>query len=310
MKIKTIKKIDYDGDVYNLRIKDGKDILNNYFANDICVSNCHKAKAKTLTDILEKTFGHATYRVGFSGTFPEDQSAEKLTIEQNVGPTLLTVKATELMKKGLISHVKIKALILQHEDKDFAANVFAIKKRGGGKKAYELEKKYAQNSEKRVAFINKLVDRFKNNSLILFHNIEYGETIYNYLRNNCIGKNIYYIDGKVNAENRKRIKQIMDETTGNVNILVASFGTLSTGVNIKAINNIVFADSFKSDQIIRQSIGRGLRLHDEKAKLIVFDLVDQFHHAYKNTLFNHYKVRKDKIYTKQGFPLDEIKIVI
>jgi len=91
---------------------------------------------------------------------------------------------------------------------------------------------------------------------------------------------------------------------------VASFGTLSTGVNIKAINNIVFADSFKSDQIIRQSIGRGLRLHDEKSKLIVFDLVDQFHHSYKGTLFNHYKTRKDKIYTKQGFPLDEIKIVI
>lgn len=310
MKIKNIKKINYSGDVYNLRIKEGNNILNNYYANNLCVSNCHKAKAKTLTDILERTFGNAEYRVGFSGTFPDKDTAELQTIESNVGPILLTVKATELMKKGLISNIKIKALILQYEDKDFASNVFAIKKRGGGKKAYDLEKKYAQNSKKRLSFINKLVDRFKNNSLLLFHNIEYGQEIYNYLRSNCIGKNIYYIDGSVDAAKRTSIKKIMEDTSGNVNILVASFGTLSTGVNIKAINNIVFADSFKSDQIIRQSIGRGLRLHDEKQKLIVFDLVDQFHHAYKNTLYNHYQVRKEKIYNKQGFPLDEIKIVI
>ena len=93
-------------------------------------------------------------------------------------------------------------------------------------------------------------------------------------------------------------------------MLPIEYGTLSTGVNIKAINNIVFCDSYKSQKIVRQSIGRGLRLHDEKQKLIVFDLVDQFHHAYKGTLYNHFISRKNEIYKKQGFPLDEIKIVI
>ena len=37
MKIKSIKKIDYKEDVYNLHIKDN----HNYFASNHCVSNCH-----------------------------------------------------------------------------------------------------------------------------------------------------------------------------------------------------------------------------------------------------------------------------
>lgn len=37
MKIKSIKKIDYKEDVFNLHIKDN----HNYFANNHCVSNCH-----------------------------------------------------------------------------------------------------------------------------------------------------------------------------------------------------------------------------------------------------------------------------
>jgi len=190
----------------------------------VATDEAHTAKARLIGSILEKTFGSAEYRIGMSGTYPEKDTAELQTIESMIGPILLTIKATELMEKGLISHVKIKALILQHEDKDFASNVFAIKQRGGGKKAYDLEKKYAQHSEKRVLFINKLVDRFKNNSLVLFHNIEYGEKIYNYLRNNCIGKNIYYIDGSVDSATRKRIKKEMENTQKEVKYTILNFG--------------------------------------------------------------------------------------
>jgi type I site-specific restriction endonuclease len=97
----------------------------------------------------------------------------------------------------------------------------------------------------------------------------------------------------------------MEKTDGDPKILVASFGTFSTGINIKAIMNVVFADSFKSDQIIRQSIGRGLRLHAEKDKLVVFDIVDRFHKSYTNILYNQYISRRDNIYKKQEFPINE-----
>ena len=121
-------------------------------------------------------------------------------------------------------------------------------------------------------------------------------------------KDVFYIDGSTSMEKREYIKKIMEDTSGNPKILVASFGTTSTGVNIKAITNIVFAQGFKSDQIIRQSIGRGLRLHSEKTKLVVFDLVDVFHSDFKTILVRQYESRRDEIYKKQKYPFEELKI--
>jgi type I site-specific restriction endonuclease len=101
----------------------------------------------------------------------------------------------------------------------------------------------------------------------------------------------------------------MEDTTGNPKILVASFGTFSTGQNIKAINNILFADSFRSDKIITQSIGRGLRKHKEKKKLMVFDIVDVFHKDHmKTVLYGQYISRRNDIYKIRQYPFDEIKI--
>ena len=85
-------------------------------------------------------------------------------------------------------------------------------------------------------------------------------------------------------------------------------GTLSTGVSINAIFNVVFVDSFKSEQIIIQSIGRALRLHSDKDKATVFDLVDVFSSSnLNNILYRHYSERK-KFYIKRKYPFKEIRI--
>ena len=102
----------------------------------------------------------------------------------------------------------------------------------------------------------------------------------------------------------------MELTDGRTKILIASYGTLSTGVNIKAITNMVLADSFKSSQIIIQSIGRALRLHKEKSKAVIFDIVDQFHPDYKNMLYGHFVSRRDQIYKIEEYPYDELKILL
>lgn len=276
----------------------------------VATDEAHTAAAKTLETVLSATFGTAKMRLGMSGTYPTEDTAEYLTICSLLGPKLVTIGSKVLIEKKLISDVKIKALILYHDDIGFANNLSVIKKGGAGQQAYQLEKEYAQASVLRKEFIGKLTSRFEQNSLLLFHNIEYGELIYNYLRDNIVGKDFYYIDGGTSSEKRGFIKKAMENTDGNPKILIASFGTLSTGVNIKAICNIVFMDSFKSDKIIRQSIGRGLRLHAEKSKLHVFDIVDVFHKTFKNALYKHYESRRDTIYKKQDFPFDEMKITL
>jgi len=305
MKIKSIKKVRYDGDVYNLRIKDN----HNYFANNLCVANCHTAKAQTLISVLTRTIGSAKMRIGMTGTLPNEKSSEILTIMSTHGPKITTVSAKKLMDKGLISNVKVKALLLHHDNRKFAEGVFKIKKRGDGQRAWQLEREYIHNSSKRKNFIKKLVDKFTSNSLILFHTIEFGTEMYNFLKDNCQNKDVFYIDGKTPMEKRDYIKKVMENTKDNPKILVASFGTFSTGQNIKAIMNIIFADSFREQKIIRQSIGRGLRKHKDKQKLIVFDLVDVFHKDFTKTiLYNQYLSRRDDIYKKQKFPFDELKI--
>ena len=308
MKIKKINKIDYNGDVYNLRIKDDSELNHNYFANNLCVSNCHTAKAATVQSVLQRTVGSAKIRFGMSGTYPSPTSLEWLTIVSLHGPKLVNVSAKKLMDKGLISDVKIKAILLHHDNHKFAEGVFNIRKRGDGQKAWQLEKEYVHNSAKRKTFIKNLVDKFKSNSLILFHTITFGTELFNYIKDNCQNKDVFYIDGTTSMEKRDHIKKIMEDTSGNPKILIASFGTTSTGVNIKAITNIVFADSFKSDQVVRQSIGRGLRLHKDKTKLVVFDLVDVFHSDFKTILMKHYESRRDEIYKKQKYPFDELKV--
>lgn len=274
----------------------------------VAADEAHTAKAQTLISILTKTFGSAKIRFGMSGTYPSPSSSEILTIQSLLGPKLINISAKQLMDKGLISTVKIKAILLHHDNHKFAEAVYNIKKRGDGQKAWLLEKEYVANSAKRKTFIKNLVDKFTSNSLVLFHNIEYGTELFNFLKDNCQNKDVFYIDGETSVEKRDYIKNKMEDTSGNPKILIASFGTTSTGVNIKAITNIIFAQGFKSDQVIRQSIGRGLRLHSEKNKLIVFDIVDIFHESFKTTLWRQYESRRDDIYKKQKYPFDELKI--
>ncbi len=304
-----------EGEIPNLYIGTYQSLVNYpkeyYDKFDVVVTDeSHSAKAKSLDTILTKTFGIAQYRLGLSGTYPNINSAEYLTIQSLMGPKLVNVKSKTLMEKGLISDVKINVMILNYNEPEFAERVFKIKKRGDGKKAYLLEREYAQKSIKRKLFFRKLVEKFKNNSLILFHNISYGTELFEHLRDNILDKHFYYIDGSTPKEKREKIKKIMEITDDKPKILIASFGTFSTGINIRAIMNVVFADSFKSDQIIRQSIGRGLRLHKDKSKLIVFDIVDLFHTTYSNILYKQYISRRDNIYKKQSFTVVEVKIKI
>ena len=272
----------------------------------------HRAKSSQIQTIMKRTYGYAEYRVGMSGTYPGEGTAEFLAIESVTGPVVIKVKAKELMEKGLISNVKIKSLILQYDDKEFAENVYQIKKYGGGKRAFEIEQEYIRNSEKRRIFITKLVNKFKHNSLVLFHNTEYGKDMYDFLRSNVLDKDFYYIDGSTSTKKRKHIFSEMKKTDNEkVKILVASYGTVATGVSINALKNVVFTQSFKSPQIVLQSIGRILRLHSTKKNnhAIVFDLVDQFDSSYKTILYNHYLSRK-KLYDKEEYPYQELRVVL
>jgi superfamily II DNA or RNA helicase len=274
----------------------------------IATDEAHGAKAKTILSILENSFGFAYSRFGVSGTFPTDETCEILTIQSVLGPKITEVSADELKKKGIITPMEIKAVIMNHNDLEFDERLKLIRKSGDGKAAFDLEKAYAHRSDKRLNFIKKIVDKCDNNTLLLFHTIENGQRIFQKLKDEIPEKEFFYIDGEVSGKKREIIKKQMEVTDGKVRVLVASFGTLSTGVSINAIFNIIFTDSFKSEQIVIQSIGRGLRLHSDKTKVKIFDLVDIFNaNNMNNILFKHFKER-ETFYIKRNYPYKIIKI--
>ena len=277
---------------------------------------------KQVSKVLKKTVGSAHMRFGMSGTFPGDETLDFMTIQSLHGPKVNIVEAKELMDKGIITPVKIKALLLNYGNTHFNDNLALIKRGGDGKKVYDLEKKYVHNSIKRMDFVvDKLISNITKNTLVLFNIKEYGKAIYERVR--ALGTvDVFYIDGDVKSADRDYIKKKMDETKlGDIinedgikikykpKILVASYGTLSTGVSVKNLYNVIFMESFKSEQIVIQSIGRILRLHKGKSIAQVFDIVDIFDNqsVKKNMLYNHYTIRKS-FYDKRKYPYGELKI--
>ena len=257
MKIKKIKKIEHNDNVYNLRIEDN----HNYFVDGLCVSNCHQAKAKSYTNILESTFTHAYSRFGVSGTTPNDDTCEILTIQSVLGPKITEVSADELKKKGIITPMDIKAVLMNHNDDEFLQRLKLIKKAGDGKSAFELEKAYAHQSEKRLEFIKKIVDKCQNNTLLLFHTIENGQKIFEKLKNELPDKEFFYIDGEISGRKREEIKKQMEITKVNVEYTVLNFGDYE--IEFKSDFNILLSNgSYKKAKDIDDNDD----IHDEFIK--------------------------------------------
>jgi superfamily II DNA or RNA helicase len=277
----------------------------------LIIDEAHMAKAKSLVTIAENTTATAYYRYGMSGTFPDKDSSEILTIQSITGPVVAQVKARELMDKGVVTEVQIKALIVNHNDPEFFARVALIRKQDG-KASFDLEKLRVQESEPRLKLIEKIVRAATSNTLVLFHKKDYGRVLYERLSALNDGKRYYYIDGGISGPARELIKAEMEKTDTPA-VLVASYGTLSTGVSIKALQNVLFTESFKSEQIVLQSIGRALRQHEEKTLAMIFDIVDvfdldSFHGTNPGVLHGHYLAGRRGMYKAEQYPVTEVKV--
>ena len=181
----------------------------------IATDEAHGAKAKTILSILENSFGFAYSRFGVSGTFPTDETCEILTIQSVLGPKITEVSADELKKKGIITPMEIKAVIMNHNDLEFDERLKLIRKSGDGKAAFDIEKAYVHRSDKRLNFIKKIVDKCDNNTLLLFHTIENGQRIF---------QKFYYIDGEISGKKREEIKKLMEVTKVDIEYTILNFG--------------------------------------------------------------------------------------
>jgi superfamily II DNA or RNA helicase len=190
----------------------------------VVTDEAHGAKAKTITTILQKTFKYAYSRFGVSGTFPEEDTCEILTIQSVLGPKITEVSAQDLKEKGIITPMDIKVVVMNHNDLEFDDRVGQIRKAGMGKEAFDIEKDFIHISDKRLDFIKKIVDKCDTNTLLLFHTIEYGKKILNKLSNELTDKEFFYIDGEISGKKREIIKKEMEKTKQKVEYTILNFG--------------------------------------------------------------------------------------
>lgn len=226
MKIKNIKKINYDGDVYNLRIK-SKDVLNhNYIANDINVSNCHKSRSDSIGNIIESC-KNWEYKLGLSGTLKLDENySDFFRMQERMGPLVMTLGAKFLIDNDYSPDVKIKQIFLEYEENDPTIIEYLRIQRDSetrekvknqfrnpkdfGKKMLEIEKGIIFDSKERLNFLNRFIKKLGKNTLILFSDVknEYGKMIADNLK--AWNKNTFYVDGSVDADDREEYIEIME----------------------------------------------------------------------------------------------------
>tara|TARA_R110000824_G_scaffold149265_1_gene319446 strand:+ start:32 stop:1075 length:1044 start_codon:yes stop_codon:yes gene_type:complete len=260
---------------------------------------CHLYKAKSLTSLMSK-LKSCPFRVGTTGTL-DDSLTHKLVIEGLFGKVYNVTSTKELMEKDVLSNLEIECLTLKYTIGD----IKEIKRA-----KYKEEIEWIVSNKKRSDFIVNLVKNIDGNTLILFNFVDsHGKPLYESIKESVSkDRKVFFIYGGTDVDQREQIRNIVDKEKNS--ILVASYGTCSTGINIRNINNIIFASPSKSVIRVLQSIGRGLRKSDNKENVKLYDISDDLSFKkYKNHTLKHLDERI-KIYSREGFNYKSVTIKI
>ena len=252
----------------------------------------HLFKSKSLIEIMTKLH-HAKYRFGFTGTLDGTQT-HKWVLEGLFGPSYKVTRTDELMQQGHLSQLDIQCLVLKHPPQKF--------------ETYEDEIQYLISHEQRNKFITNLTLDLKGNSLLLFSRVEaHGAVLFDLINTNKRGdRKVFFIHGGVDTEERELVREITERE--NSAIIVASYGTFSTGINIRNLHNVIFASPSKSRVRNLQSIGRVLRKGKNKTKAVLYDISDDCtSNSRKNYTLNHL-IERIKIYNEENFNYEIITI--
>ena len=263
-----------------------------FFKRYGCVigDEAHLFKSKSLVKIMTK-LRDAKYRFGFTGTLDGTQT-HKWVLEGLFGPAYKIIRTDELIEKGHLAKLDIKILLIRHDPEKF--------------ETYEDEVQFIIQNQKRNNFIKNLTLDLKGNTLLLYSRVEtHGEILFNMI-NNVKERNVFFVHGGVEANEREEIREITEQQ--NDAIIVASYGTFSTGINIKNLHNVIFASPSKSRVRNLQSIGRVLRKGDRKTSATLYDIADDTtYKSQKNYTLNHL-IERVKIYNEENFNYEIVPI--
>jgi len=302
------KDYGYDSDKYVHQIYSGQEKNNNkpitistwqsiyklpaswFEEYDVVIGDeAHQFKAKSLTTIMEKMTKTA-FRFGFTGTL-DGSLTNKITLEGLFGPVHQVTTTKSLMDEGKVAKLNIKVIVLNHtkEDKKFCS-----------KMDYQDEINWIVTNPVRNKFLRNLTLSLTGNTLLLFQFVDkHGKLLYDSIKIKDPDRKVFFIHGGIDAVDRENVRKIVEKE--NNAVIVASYGTFSTGVNIRNLHNVVFTSPTKSRVRTLQSIGRGLRLSDTKDSVAVYDIGDDLRHGDRTNYTLQHLTERMEIYNSEDF---------
>ena len=276
------------------------DLPKKYFSQfDFVIGDeAHQFKAESLKHIMEQLV-NCDYRIGTTGTL-DGTKVNKLVLEGLFGTALRVASTKELQDRGQLAQLEIKCLVLKYPE------TLCNTVKG---QSYQDEISFLCANEMRTKFITNLVNSLDGNTLVLYNYVDkHGKILYERIKEKVEStpRKVHLIHGEVETEEREFVRKLTETETNS--IIVASYGTFSTGINIKHLHNVIFASPTKSQIRTLQSIGRGLRLGENKQKAILYDIVDDLRYgSYVNFALKHYEERI-RIYNDEKFSIKTINI--
>ena len=238
------------------------------YVDTLVVDECHTIKKSNKISKMVNQI-NTNNKFGLTGTLP-DNKPDEWNILGKLGKVIYDKDSYELRLESYLTNVDVKVINVKYNDKPLYIS-------GGNNFKTELDFIYTNDFRNNI--IDNICNKFNNNSLVLVNHLAHGDALYNKLSQSK-NKQVFFVKGEVEVETRDEIKKIM-ETSSNV-ICIAMSSIFSTGINIKNIHMIMFASGGKSFIRTIQSIGRGLRLHESKDKLLIIDICDQLKYGIRH----------------------------
>ena len=215
----------------------------------------HLFQAKSLQKIMEG-LDQCYYRHGFTGTLKSEESkTHRLVLEGCFGAVRKHVSTKDLIDAGTVADFNVKAIVLSHNPEARKGFKDAFKKIKEGSKRYPAEREFLVNNDKRNIFIRNLLWSLEGqNNLVLFDLVEkHGKILEPLLQKE--DRQLHFIYGATKGEERERIRHMVENDPIKQHDILASYGVFSTGVNLKKLDNVIFASGSKSEVKVLQSIG-------------------------------------------------------
>lgn len=259
----------------------------------LIIDEVHKVRRGNKVNNIIKNI-KTQVRFGFTGTLPEDK-LDQWNIIGKIGPVIYEKNSFQLRREKYISNVSANILELHYNSRPPEP-----KNDINPSEKYRTELEFLFENGFRNKTIAAVANNAPNNVLILIDYIKHGQALYDYLSSCCNRKQIFFIRGEVEVEDRDKVRQLMEKYNNVVCIAISKI--FSTGVNIKNLHFIVFAGGGKAKVRTIQSIGRGLRLHEAKDKLYIIDIADQF------TYGKRHQLKRQTLYDQETIPYQTKKV--